>query len=79
MPLSGKVAHKLGLVGNRRQAASDSIALSLRQRFERYNTNNLHGISAEDFRNSIESRIDTVDYEVEGYTEDEIGNSVTFR
>jgi hypothetical protein len=69
MPLSGKVAHKLGLVGNRRQ--TDSLAASLRRRFERFNTDNLAGVSAEDFRANIQSRIDTVDYEGEGYTEDE--------
>ena len=44
----------------------------LRNAFDIYKTKNLRTISAEDFAAYIHSKIDTIDFKSEGYTEDEL-------
>ena len=79
------VAHRTHLSGaasfDHKKAAS--LEHELRQRFGRYKVGNLKGISPDDLRASLEARIETVDADVEGYSEDELDQqrdlSIKFR
>lgn len=51
--------------------ASD-VALRLRKVFEIYQTANLHGVRPDDFRRDLESRLGSIDAEIEGYTANEL-------
>jgi len=79
------VAHRLDLPGSpsfdHKKAAS--LEHELRRLFNRYKANHLKGISPSDLRSSLESRIEIIDIEAEGYSEEELDRqrdlSIKFR
>ncbi len=50
----------------------EEISKELQRKFEVYTTSNLMGITPEEFKKAIQSRIGTVDAQIEGYSEEEI-------
>lgn len=63
----GRILHRIGARGRMNNAEAARLERDLRDRFARFTTPHLRGISSEDFRSHIESQIGTVDAEGEGY------------
>ena len=49
-----------------------AIFNTLKNKFDVYKTSNLKGITPDEFRKAIQSRLDVIDAQAEGYSEDEI-------
>jgi 2-polyprenyl-3-methyl-5-hydroxy-6-metoxy-1,4-benzoquinol methylase len=65
-------AHMATNLFKRSTKPHDEITGLLQRKFGVYTTSNLKGVTAEEFKRSIQSRIGTVDAEIEGYREGEI-------
>lgn len=63
----GRILDKFGARGRMNGAEATRLERDLRERFSRFSTAQLSGISAEDFRSHIEAQIGMVDAEAEGY------------
>jgi SAM-dependent methyltransferase len=60
------------------QSKYESIEKTLGERFDYYKTGNLKGITAQEFRSYIQSRIDSIDPSSEGYAEEEVDRQRDF-